>query len=560
MNRIKNDESICDVIDLFRKFEMNDLDAAEYYLKRKKIKRIQRDSCNHIAIFYPSLGQGGVQKVISILTSIYVDQGYYVVLITEEERKETDYEFPEGIKHYIVDKERTIQNRHDYILRAEQFKKIFVKEKIDILCYHCAWSQLLFYDFLVANLCNVYFVLCKHQTFSHELIKGENYYFRQKIIFKLMDKMVVLSHWEELCWNRLGVNAQYIPNPCDMKLDCNRKKDADYIVWVGRLDLCQKRFLDVIPIMKQVVKKIPDCKLKMFGSGNPIDVQWLQNEIICNGLKDNIIYCGYTTDTDEIYSGARIQLSTAPCEAFPMNVFEGKRYGIPLVIYKLPYLELLKEQKGYLFAEQGDVLQAAKCIIEILTNEKLEKKLQREAKDSVKEYSNDDVAKKWNELFNNLSEDLEPMGSFNFEMLLDIIYGNYDYCRKEMKNAFYFIWKKYVVATVSYRMLEQNAGVAIYPYGKMGKIIKGILNENGIYERYLVDNFLCKEDKEIVSLEHIGENLTENLLFIVCSSSKNNYYEIREQLYKIVPKEKVLDLFPEEQMFRNEFLMMRGML
>ena len=143
-------------------------------------------------------------------------------------------------------------------------------------------------------------------------------------------------------------------------------------------------------------------------------------------------------------------------------------------------------------------------------------------------------------------------------MILDTIYGNYELSRQEVCKNYYIIWKEYLLATVRYHALKKSAKIVIYPYGKVGRAIKKILNENEIYEEYIVDNLRCIEDGSIISLEQMKEKTISEFLFLVCSTSKGGFFDIRKALYDVVPKENVLDLFPKDKVFHNEFTLLEG--
>ena len=277
---------IKDVINLFYKYLSNDIDAAKYYLQNFGVDSTSRTSRCNIAIYYHSLGKGGAQRVISLLIPMYLELGYHVVLITDEAQQETDYGIPADVRRYNIESEGIVFEKRDYTTRALQLQKILTVEKIDILCHHAALSPLVFYDFLVSNINNVYFVLCKHQVFSHELAKHKNFYMRQKTIFRLVHKLVVLSKCEENYWNNLGVSAQYIANPYNVALLGCKRGEPQYIVWVGRLDLYPKQYLDLIPIMQKVKNVFPNLLLKIFGSGDELSVKTLQESIEKNGLQN----------------------------------------------------------------------------------------------------------------------------------------------------------------------------------------------------------------------------------------------------------------------------------
>jgi len=525
--------------------------------KKIETRKVNRKFHKRIAIYFPSLGKGGVQRVISLLIPMYIEKNYSVVLITEEDRQVSDYVIPDTVKRYVIESIGEVHRKGDYSVRKKQLEKILREENIDVLCHHSAISPLLLNDFLTVNGMNVYFVLCKHQIFSHELTKVKNFYFEQKEIFRLLDGMVVLAQSDAYYWKKLGVKARYIPNPFDEKLNGVKGKANGYIVLVGRLEPGQKKFLDVFPIMQRVVKAFPDCRLRIYGSGDAGTVQYLLRTIEKYDLQDNIFYCGYTLDTNEIYGGARMQLSLAAYEAFPMNIYEGKAYGLPLVTYNMPYLELLSDKKGYISVEQGNVEQAADAIIQIMSDDVLEKRLQEEAKESITRFDEIDIMQEWDELFKELGD---SKGSRNceeeFETVLDTIYGNYERTRSEYQKLavlYEQLWENYWLQNIKHRIEKDHVDIAIYPYGKEGKRIKRLLNENGIQENFRVDNYAGLNNKEVVSFEDMKKEDLHNILFVVCSSKKEVYYELRKPLYEILDKSNILDIFPEDKVFNKRF-------
>lgn len=113
-------------------------------------------------------------------------------------------------------------------------------------------------------------------------------------------------------------------------------------------------------------------------------------------------------------STADVQLITSSFECFPMNLIEAKQYGIPVVLYELPYVELIKDQKGIIPVPQHSVKEAAEAIIELLRNDS-----KREALSLASEQSLDTFRRKvpshirsWKDIIDKLeSKDLPPPNS-----------------------------------------------------------------------------------------------------------------------------------------------------
>ena len=122
------------------------------YLKDCKVLKKQYTESHRIAVYYYRYGRGGVERVISYLLPLYVQAGYDVVLITDEEPEAGDYLLPSNVKRYLISsKSAVLSGRKDCSQRLSELLEILEKENIDTLCYHAASNPLLFYDLVAAK-------------------------------------------------------------------------------------------------------------------------------------------------------------------------------------------------------------------------------------------------------------------------------------------------------------------------------------------------------------------------------------------------------------------------
>lgn len=203
-------------------------------------------------------------------------------------------------------------------------------------------------------------------------------------------------------------------------------------MWVGRLVQNPKRVLDVVPIMKRVIKKVPDAKLRLSGlATNKKIFSELKQAIQDNDLSETIEICGYEPDTSRIYREADILILTSESESFCNVILESKVWGVPLVIYELPWLELLKNEKGYVSVESKNTDAMAEKVIELLQNEKLRKQLALEAEESVEDYVKYDVYQAWNKLFEKIYDvgnDIIDEGEQSYLIIIKkLLSGLYDW-------------------------------------------------------------------------------------------------------------------------------------
>ena len=321
--RVRSASVVNDIAELYNQYKNNCVELMDEFIQSGELNKSEGRKIQTIAMFYNRYRNGGVERVISLLMPLYIEMGYRVVLITEENETKDDYEMPEGVKRYTICNGQSIANGGgDFKARAQQLIDIFEGEKIDVLINHASSSPILFWDMLTAKAKGISCVLVKHELFTQENTYFQSYTKRYSKLFLLFDKIVVLSETEKMFWKLYGIEAEYIYNPIN---ECNQvipMLERKNIVWVGRFDMKQKRYIDVVPIMKEVVKEYPDIKLIMYGKGSSVDKKIISEEINQNGLQDNIILAGYESSVEKIYKNARIHLVTSAFESFGMNIFE----------------------------------------------------------------------------------------------------------------------------------------------------------------------------------------------------------------------------------------------
>ena len=533
----KSINSVDIVNDLFCRHGENEIDCAEEYLQCDK-RRINR-KIRKIALYYPIMNRGGVQRVLSLLIPLYESMNYEVVLITEEISSD-DYDIPDTVKRFVLTATKNIISGINlYKCRANELAQILENEGIDIFIHHGVRNSLFVYDIVLANLMGVYTVAVKHQVFTQGFCEINDLFFLHNKIFRIVDKLVVLSSTEKLYWKALGINAVYIENPFNISLSPfqHSKTDSENIVWVGRLDIDSKQYFDVLNIAKLVIAKRPLARFFMYGSGTEGAINELERIICEYGLENHVLFCGYEKDVKHIYEDAKIHLVTSAYEAFPMGIYESRICGIPMVMYELPYLELLKERKGYLSSANGDIEDVAKNICKILNDKELETKLQVEAKESVSCFSNDIVCNKWKKLFTEIENGTkEEIGkNEEFGIIIQTMHKHFSIAQKKYQDLLWHSEQEKVVYHVR-KGICAGKKIVICPYGVVGKKVKKMINEKGIQETYIIDNLLSKYDSSIKSLQEIERMDCSELFFIICSERDEIKHLFIEQLMKITDK------------------------
>lgn len=350
---------------------------------------------------------GGIEKVIQLLIELYVKAGLNVVLITDEKDDSLDFSLPNNVQRYVMENKYNM-SCYDRICEIGDCVR---KYSIDVMCFHFGYNRLsTFYEMLYCKLNQIPVIIEIHSGFMPILNSKKNIAKKIPLMYRIADRVVTLSETDKLFWQNLGSRAIYIPNPISRDVKKVEHEKTNLIVWVGRIVQSPKQVFDVIPIIERVTKRVNAKCIVVGNVDKKYDYERFKNLISENQLEKYIEIKAYTPDVGPIYENADIVLMTSANESFSNVIQESKQYGIPLVLYKLPWLELLRDGKGYVAVEQNDVEAASEAIINILEDRQYWKKLSCEALDSIKTFASYDVLNAWKELFFDITN-----SSFNYQ-------------------------------------------------------------------------------------------------------------------------------------------------
>jgi len=221
-----------------------------------------------------------------------------------------------------------------------------------------------------------------------------------------MNKIIVLSRIDKLYWEALFCNAKYIPNPIEngkelwnLPIKFN-KRNGKSILWIGRASDKMKNLSDTVLIMNEVIKQIPDAMLKIVGSTKGTEDFFIL--IKKYHLENNIKLLGYYSNLDTFYEEADVMIMTSDYEGFPMIMTEAKLHGVPIIMYELPYLELVRDRRGIFEVSPRDTKATANAIVKILSDDKLRHRMSIESKRSLYPFVFYDIKGAWKEVFEEI--------------------------------------------------------------------------------------------------------------------------------------------------------------
>ena len=390
----------------------NNIESLVEYAKKMSVNTPHQKR-ETIGIIIERYYGGGIERVVSLLVEQYVTHGHKVVILVNEKNEEKDYSLPGGAVCHVM----RCRTTDCQLARLCEIEECVEQYAIDIMCFHSGYLWFsMFYEMLLIR-CMHRPVLIELHT-SYPQLKKTFLHSPQRygLMYSIANKTVVLSSQDKETWTQFGANCVYIPNPIlpsapkDSQRIAMAAKEKPVILWVGRLVQKPKNILDVIPIMRDVIKSCPDAILKIVGSKDrDYEYNILMEEIQRYQLKESIEICGYQKRIDKFYAEADVFLFTSSYESFSQVILESKQWGIPMVMYDIPWLELTRSQEGYIAVPQHDTAAAADAIIRLLDNTDYRKKMGQAAKNSVKPFEEYDIYDVWERVFREITDCSVPV-------------------------------------------------------------------------------------------------------------------------------------------------------
>lgn len=237
-------------------------------------------------------------------------------------------------------------------------------------------------------------------AWEHEHHHGNMKYARKFVRFtKNLDYLVVVSkNLQKFYSSKLRdykCKCLYIPNALDKVVKASSKLNNKKMICVGNL-IYEKGHFDLLKIFQKISEKYPEWKLDIIGDGilKPKLKEYVKHEHI-----HNVKFCGFR-DKDYIIESLRessIYLMTSFTESFGISLIEAMNEGLPCVAFNSAEgaREIIKDgYNGYLI-EDRDIEKYIEKVELLINDEKLRKKLGKNAKKSASQYDLKIVSKEW---------------------------------------------------------------------------------------------------------------------------------------------------------------------
>lgn len=348
-------------------------------------------------------GSGGLERVLSVKTSVLAEEyGYAVaILVLNETHRDPFYNFSPEIKFMST---RVDGNPISYAAKyktglqhaVNQFQPDIISVcddglKAFFVPHFLKTSAKIIYERHVSKLID--------SRVDHGILKRlgarSKWWLMEKLASKF-DRFIVLTEGNRREWPHLK-NMLVIPNPLPFSNTEISSQKNKTVICVGKIGYQKGQDL-LVKAWSQVHLQFPDWQLHLYGKEN---LDFLDT----NNLKDNIHFYPPEKNIEQKYLEASVYVMSSRFEGFGMVLIEAMEFGVPCVSFTCDYgpADIIEDEVDGFLVEKEDVAALSAKVILLLGDEQLRLKMGRRAKENVQRYAPAEIVLEWDQLFRELT-------------------------------------------------------------------------------------------------------------------------------------------------------------
>lgn len=177
-----------------------------------------------------------------------------------------------------------------------------------------------------------------------------------------------------------------------------------YVLYVGRMEIRQKRQDVLIRAFRMFYEKHRDYRLLFVGDGPDIDI--IKNEIILNGIEGVVDLLGKRHDVLEIMSKASFLVLSSDYEGVPNVLLEALAVGTPCITTDYSpgsVSQIVKDGINGYVVPKNDPTSLAKKMDEMANNDMLRVCFSKESLSYSSKFNQDEIFNQWVQLIDTLN-------------------------------------------------------------------------------------------------------------------------------------------------------------
>jgi len=347
-------------------------------------------------------GSGGLERVLSVKTSLLAEKHNYEVsiLVLNDAHLNPFYDFSPKIRFYSID---VVGNPIGYISTYRKGIQEVVDQLGPNIISVCDDGLKGFFipKFLRTDAKIIYE---RHVSKLAETQANQSFLkkINTKIKWSLMgilgnsfSRFVVLTEGNKNEWTSLR-NLDVVANPLSFYPEESSDLNSKKIICVGKVSFQKGQDL-LLQAWNKINSKHPDWTLEMYGKEN-------KKFLDTSHLPERVLWFPPAKNIEEKYLQSSIYVMSSRFEGFGMVLIEAMACGVPCVSFDCHYgpSDIIEDNVDGFIVEKDNVNIFADKILEIIENDSLRQTMGAKAKQNVKRYDPDFIAKQWDELFKKL--------------------------------------------------------------------------------------------------------------------------------------------------------------
>ena len=338
--------------------------------------------------FVSSLGDGGAQRVISILSEKMAQSDMDVEIVTYLDVP-IIYTINPKVKVTCVEK---CTGKKDIVRNLLWLRSYFKKYAKIVLSFLAPFNMIA----LVATMGTKVPIVVADRNDPAKVPVNPLIRFGRDVLYGLADHVVVQTEANKAYFKRLQKKTTVIYNPVDLKeytgTALNTEKEK-VIVTAGRL-MPQKNQKMMVDAFEKIAKKFPEYQLVIYGEGDYRSE--LEEYIVSKRLQDKVLLPGSVTDLYEKIMRASLFVLSSNYEGMPNALIEAMCMGLPVISTKVSgATDLIQHGKNGLLVEVGSEKELTDAIETMLSDETGRNEMASEAVKISQILLPDEILKQW---------------------------------------------------------------------------------------------------------------------------------------------------------------------